>query len=140
MAHRCGPWVLAVGTCRGQWVLERVNPDAVKYLAPEYYQHNPTIPNGSAGLRELFTHFFRQFPNLTVERKRVIAERDYVAIHAHYRLNPEDRGQAEDHRALGRPAGGPGHLRQRQHHVLTVSDLASPSVARCRPATGHGPD
>ncbi|MER5214370.1 nuclear transport factor 2 family protein [Streptomyces sp. NPDC002838] len=70
------------------------NPDAVKYLAPEYYQHNPTIPNGSAGLREQFTNFFRQFPNLIVERKRVIAEKDYVAIHAHYRLNPEDRGQS----------------------------------------------
>ncbi|WP_327725659.1 nuclear transport factor 2 family protein [Streptomyces europaeiscabiei] len=70
------------------------NPDAVKYLAPEYYQHNPAIPNGSAGLREQFTDFFRQFPNLIVERKRVIADKDYVAIHAHYRLSPEDRGQS----------------------------------------------
>lgn len=70
------------------------NPDAVRYLAPEYYQHNPTIPSGSAGLREQFTNFFRQFPNLIVERKRVIADKDYVAIHAHYRLSPEDRGQS----------------------------------------------
>ncbi|AXG58565.1 hypothetical protein SLCG_7410 [Streptomyces lincolnensis] len=70
------------------------NPDAVRYLAPEYYQHNPTIPSGSAGLREQFTNFFRQFPNLIVERKRVIADRDYVAVHAHYRLSPEDRGQS----------------------------------------------
>ncbi|MFC8198126.1 nuclear transport factor 2 family protein [Streptomyces sp. NPDC060006] len=70
------------------------NPEAVRYLAPEYYQHNPTIPSGSAGLREQFTDFFRQFPNLIVERKRVIADKDYVAIHAHYRLNSEDRGQS----------------------------------------------
>ncbi|WP_338895320.1 nuclear transport factor 2 family protein [Streptomyces sp. TG1A-60] len=70
------------------------NPDAVRYLAPEYYQHNPTIPSGSAGLREQFTDFFRQFPNLIVERKRVIADKDYVAIHAHYRLSPEDLGQS----------------------------------------------
>jgi predicted SnoaL-like aldol condensation-catalyzing enzyme len=70
------------------------NPDAVRFLAPEYYQHNPTIPSGSAGLREQFTNFFRQFPNLIVERKRVIADKDYVAIHAHYRLSPEDRGQS----------------------------------------------
>ncbi|WP_217242226.1 nuclear transport factor 2 family protein [Streptomyces sp. AC555_RSS877] len=75
-------------------ILGDKNPDAVRYLAPEYYQHNPTIPSGSAGLRQQFTNFFRQFPNLIVERKRVIADRDYVAIHAHYRLSPEDRGQS----------------------------------------------
>ncbi|MGW0828012.1 nuclear transport factor 2 family protein [Streptomyces sp. NPDC002845] len=70
------------------------NPDAVRYLAAEYQQHSPTIPNGSAGLREQFTDFFRQFPNMIVERKRVIAQGDLVAVHAHYRLNPGDRGQA----------------------------------------------
>ncbi|MGW0828502.1 nuclear transport factor 2 family protein [Streptomyces sp. NPDC002845] len=70
------------------------NPDAVRYLAPEYHQHNPDIPSGSAGLREQFTNFFEQFPDLIVERKRVITQGDLVSIHAHYRLNPEDRGQA----------------------------------------------
>jgi len=67
---------------------------ADKYLAPEYHQHNPAIPNGTAGLAELFAGLFRQFPNLTVERKRVIAEGDLVAIHSHYRTGPEDRGQS----------------------------------------------
>jgi predicted SnoaL-like aldol condensation-catalyzing enzyme len=52
------------------------------------------IPSGSAGLREQFTAFFQQFPQLIVERKRVVAEGDIVAIHAHYRLNPDDRGQS----------------------------------------------
>ncbi|MCW6008960.1 nuclear transport factor 2 family protein [Micromonospora sp. CPCC 205371] len=70
------------------------NPDAVGFLAPEYHQHNPNIPSGSAGLREQFTAFFQQFPQLIVERKRVVAEGDIVAIHAHYRLNPDDRGQS----------------------------------------------
>jgi len=67
---------------------------AVAALAPEYYQHNPGIPNGTAGLSELFAGLFRQFPNLTVERKRVIAEGDLVAIHSHYRTGPDDRGQS----------------------------------------------
>ncbi len=67
---------------------------AVEYLAPEYHQHNPTIPSGSAGLREMFGAFFQQTPTLIVERHRVIAEGDIVAIHAHYRLNAEDRGQS----------------------------------------------
>jgi predicted SnoaL-like aldol condensation-catalyzing enzyme len=70
------------------------DPGAVEYLAPEYHQHNPTIPSGSAGLREMFGAFFEQTPTLIVERHRVIAEGNMVAIHAHYRLNPEDRGQA----------------------------------------------
>jgi predicted SnoaL-like aldol condensation-catalyzing enzyme len=68
--------------------------DAVERLAPEYHQHNPAIPSGTAGLRETFTAFFQQFPQLTVDRKRVIAEGDLVAIHAHYRTSPEDRGQS----------------------------------------------
>jgi predicted SnoaL-like aldol condensation-catalyzing enzyme len=70
------------------------DPGAVEYLAPEYHQHNPTIPSGSAGLREMFGAFFSQTPTLIVERHRVIAEGNIVAIHAHYRLNAEDRGQA----------------------------------------------
>jgi predicted SnoaL-like aldol condensation-catalyzing enzyme len=70
------------------------DPGAVEYLAPEYHQHNPTIPSGSAGLREMFGAFFEQTPTLIVERHRVIAEGSIVAIHAHYRQGPEDRGQA----------------------------------------------
>ncbi len=70
------------------------DPGAVEYLAPEYHQHNPTIPSGSAGLREMFGAFFSQTPTLIVERHRVIAEGNIVAIHAHYRLNAEDRGQS----------------------------------------------
>lgn len=70
------------------------DPDAVRFLSPEYHQHNPGIPSGSAGLREQFTAFFDQFPELTVDRKRVVAEGNLVAIHAHYRLTPDDLGQA----------------------------------------------
>ncbi|MEI5519766.1 nuclear transport factor 2 family protein [Streptomyces brasiliscabiei] len=68
------------------------DPGAVEYLAPEYHQHNPTIPSGSAGLREQFASFFEQFPDLIVERRSVVTEGDLVAIHAHYRLNASDRG------------------------------------------------
>jgi len=75
-------------------LLVRKDVNAVDRLAPEYHQHNPAIPSGSAGLRETFAGFFQQFPQLTVDRKRVIAEGDLVAIHAHYRTSPEDRGQS----------------------------------------------
>jgi predicted SnoaL-like aldol condensation-catalyzing enzyme len=75
-------------------LLVRKDTNAVEHLAPEYHQHNPSIPSGSAGLRETFAGFFQQFPQLTVDRKRVIAEGDLVAVHAHYRTSPEDRGQS----------------------------------------------
>ncbi|ONI87703.1 SnoaL-like polyketide cyclase [Saccharothrix sp. ALI-22-I] len=84
----------AVATEYFDRLLVRKDPGAVEYLAPEYHQHNPAIPSGSAGLREQFTAFFQAFPQLTVERKRVIAEGDLVAVHAHYRLTPSDRGQS----------------------------------------------
>lgn len=72
----------------------RKDTDAVGYLAPEYHQHNPAIPSGSAGLREMFAALFEQFPQMTVERKRVVAQGDLVAVHAHYRTSPGERGQA----------------------------------------------
>ncbi len=75
-------------------LLVRKDTNAVDRLAPEYHQHNPAIPNGSAGLRETFAGLFRQFPQLTVERKRVVAEGDVVAVHSHYRTSPQDRGQS----------------------------------------------
>ncbi|MDH6707198.1 putative SnoaL-like aldol condensation-catalyzing enzyme [Kitasatospora sp. MAA19] len=75
-------------------LLVEKNPDAVSYLMPEYYQHNPSVPNGTVGMREGFAEFFRQFPNVTADLKRTIADRDYVAVHFRYRLHPEDSGQA----------------------------------------------
>jgi predicted SnoaL-like aldol condensation-catalyzing enzyme len=75
-------------------IVVRKDVNAIERLAPEYHQHNPAIPSGTAGLREAFTALFQQFPQLTVDRKRVIADGDLVAIHAHYRTSPEDRGQS----------------------------------------------
>ena len=70
------------------------DPDAVDFLAPEYHQHNPTIPSGTDGLREMFTSFFEQFPDALIEPKRIIADGDMVAVHAHYRVDPDGLGQA----------------------------------------------
>jgi predicted SnoaL-like aldol condensation-catalyzing enzyme len=94
-----GPrWLTAftkpVATAYFDQLLVRKDTGAINYLAPEYHQHNPAVPSGSAGLRELFAALFQQFPQLTVERKRVIAEGGIVAIHSHYRTSPEDRGQS----------------------------------------------
>ncbi|MEU6103180.1 nuclear transport factor 2 family protein [Streptomyces flaveolus] len=75
-------------------LLVEKNPDAVDYLTPEFYQHNPVSPSGSAGLREQFAQFFQAFPDTIAELNSVIAEKDYVAIHFRYRLSPAERGQS----------------------------------------------
>jgi predicted SnoaL-like aldol condensation-catalyzing enzyme len=92
--RRLTPCSRSVATAYFDQLLARKDVNAIEHLAPEYHQHNPAIPSGTAGLRETFTAFFQQFPQLTVDRKRVIAEGDLVAIHAHYRTSPEDRGQS----------------------------------------------
>ncbi|EKX60024.1 nuclear transport factor 2 family protein [Streptomyces ipomoeae] len=65
-----------------------------KYWGPEYQQHNPTIPNGVDGAKAGLGAYFQQFPQLSVSRKRVIAEGDLVAVHSHYVNAPGERGQA----------------------------------------------
>ncbi|MER5539496.1 nuclear transport factor 2 family protein [Streptomyces mirabilis] len=70
------------------------NPDAVSHLDPRLYQHNPAVPNGTTNMREQLAMFFQQFPDVTAELKRVVADKDYVAVHFRYRLRPADTGQA----------------------------------------------
>jgi hypothetical protein len=48
------------------------------YIAPEYHQHDPSIPDGAAGLKAGLAAYFAQLPQVTVTQKRVIAEGDLV--------------------------------------------------------------
>ncbi|SNX62037.1 predicted SnoaL-like aldol condensation-catalyzing enzyme [Streptomyces sp. TLI_55] len=65
-----------------------------RYWGPEYDQHNPNIPNGVEGAKAGLGAYFKQFPQLKVTPKRVIAEGDLVAVHSHYVPAPGERGQA----------------------------------------------
>ncbi|MFF4502903.1 nuclear transport factor 2 family protein [Streptomyces sp. NPDC001401] len=65
-----------------------------RYWGPEYDQHNPNIADGVAGVKSGLGAYFKQFPQLTVTPKRVIAEGDLVAVHSHYVNAPGERGQA----------------------------------------------
>jgi NADPH:quinone reductase-like Zn-dependent oxidoreductase/predicted SnoaL-like aldol condensation-catalyzing enzyme len=64
------------------------------HLGAEYYEHNPNIPDGAAGLKAGLGSYFEQFPRLSVTPKRVIAQGDLVAVHSHYVDTPGDRGRA----------------------------------------------
>ena len=64
------------------------------YWGAAYHQHNPGIADGVAGARDGLGAYFRAFPELTVSRKRVVAEGDLVAVHSHYVNAPGERGLA----------------------------------------------
>ena len=69
--------------------------DAVaKYAGPQYIQHNPDTPDGAAGVAEYIRKRIAQFPEASVEIKRVIAEGDFVVTHDLLKLSPDDRGLA----------------------------------------------
>ncbi|MFI8533876.1 nuclear transport factor 2 family protein [Streptomyces aquilus] len=65
-----------------------------RYWGTEYHQHNPGIADGVAGVKSGLGAYFKAFPQLKVEPKRVIAEGDLVAVHSHYVPAPGERGQA----------------------------------------------
>jgi predicted SnoaL-like aldol condensation-catalyzing enzyme len=68
-----------------------------RYATKSYYQHNPGIPNGTAAAKAALGDLFESNPRARSDVKRVIAEGDLVAVHHHFRLNPDDpqdRGSA----------------------------------------------
>ncbi|WP_051023143.1 nuclear transport factor 2 family protein [Nocardia pneumoniae] len=67
---------------------------AAGYLADNYVQHNPLIADGAEGLRARLDHLKENFPALSVEVKRMIAEGDYVCAHVHAVRVPGQRGVA----------------------------------------------
>jgi len=65
------------------------------YVAAEYVQHNPNLPNGRAALEEfLKVHYLQNMPTGDFSIARLVAEGDLVVAHSLFRLNPTDRGTA----------------------------------------------
>jgi len=59
-----------------------------------YIQHNPIAGDGPQPFVEFVNGFVGQFPDLSVDIKRVIAEGDLVMTHSLMKTSPEDRGTA----------------------------------------------
>ena len=67
---------------------------ASAYLGDKYIQHNPLAADGPEGL-EAFLGFARDnLSGFKVEFKRVLADGDFVVVHAHATNGPDDRGSA----------------------------------------------
>jgi predicted SnoaL-like aldol condensation-catalyzing enzyme len=65
-----------------------------RYIGSEYIQHNPQAPDGPDAFIQFVKGFTGQFPELTVEIKRAIAEGDLVMTHGLLKTSSDDRGTA----------------------------------------------
>lgn len=67
---------------------------ASAYLGDKYIQHNPLAADGPEGLRTFLEFAKVNMSSFKVEFKRVLADGDFVMVHAHAKANPDDRGSA----------------------------------------------
>jgi len=67
---------------------------ARQYVGSHYRQHSPLAADGFEGLRAFLVPMFERNPQMRCEIKRVFADGDFVILHVHARLGPEDRGAA----------------------------------------------
>jgi predicted SnoaL-like aldol condensation-catalyzing enzyme len=65
-----------------------------KYGGPHYIQHNPQAPDGFEAFIRFVEGFAEQFPQMSLDIKRAVAEGDLVVTHSLLKTSPEDRGTA----------------------------------------------
>jgi predicted SnoaL-like aldol condensation-catalyzing enzyme len=67
---------------------------ASAYLGDKYIQHNPLAADGPEGLQAFLAFAKDNLGGFKVEFKRVLADGDFVIVHAHATNGPDDRGNA----------------------------------------------
>lgn len=67
---------------------------AERFVAEDYIQHNPSVPDGRAPIIEFFSDNFQKNPGRSSRIVRTAAEGDLVWLHVHSRQNEADRGLA----------------------------------------------
>lgn len=68
--------------------------EITKNMTDDYKQHNPNIADGKKGAVEFFTNLFKRYPNQKARVIHVAADGDFVWVHAHLTLTPDDPGLA----------------------------------------------
>lgn len=63
------------------------------YVAPDYVQHNPSVPDGRDAAIKLLQPMFSD-PNHSFEVRKIIVDGDLAAIHIFARPDPSARGAA----------------------------------------------
>jgi predicted SnoaL-like aldol condensation-catalyzing enzyme len=74
---------------------EKKPAEAVEnYGGSHYIQHNPQAPDGFEAFIQFVEGFLKQFPQVSYDIKRTVAEGELVALHSLLKTSPEDRGTA----------------------------------------------
>ena len=74
---------------------EKKPAEAVEnYGGSHYIQHNPQAPDGFEAFIQFVEGFLNQFPQVSYDINRTVAEGDLVALHSLLKTSPEDRGTA----------------------------------------------
>lgn len=68
-----------------------------KFVEPDFRHHNPFFEGSAEALMKGMEENARQNPDKALEVKRVIAEGEFVAVHAHVRHKPAEPGAAVMH-------------------------------------------
>ncbi len=68
-----------------------------QYVGANFRHHNPYFPGDAEALMAAMQENAAQFPQKAIDIKRVLADGDLVAVQAHVRLQPGDRGVATIH-------------------------------------------
>ncbi|HYD03035.1 MAG TPA: nuclear transport factor 2 family protein [Alphaproteobacteria bacterium] len=63
--------------------------DAIIYLANDFIQHNPKIPNGKEGMLFALNDFYETNPSLKWSAREIWTDGDYVIVHSIYDFNKE---------------------------------------------------
>jgi predicted SnoaL-like aldol condensation-catalyzing enzyme len=65
-----------------------------RYVGNRYVQHNPYVKDGPDPFISYFIQFYKDNPKASTEIKRMIAEGNFVVVHAHSKANSKDLGYA----------------------------------------------
>ena len=96
------------------------------WMHPDYIQHNPNAPTGRDATLAMMEASLSRLPDLSHEVKRVVwGDGDLVAVHFHFKYEPETRGYSvvDVLRIDG------GYIRE---HWDVMQDIPDPSTAKNR--------
>jgi predicted SnoaL-like aldol condensation-catalyzing enzyme len=76
------------------YVNKQVRKAFETWVDPGYIQHNPMAATGRDAAIGFLESFFASTPGVSYSIRRIIADGNFVAVHAHGKFSAEDRGIA----------------------------------------------
>jgi len=94
------------------------------WMHPDYIQHNPNAPTGRDATLAMMEASLARLPDLSHEVKRVVwGDADLVAIHFHFRYEPDTRGYS----VVDILRIGGGYIRE---HWDVIQEVPDPATAK----------